>query len=251
MQKNAELNWVRLPLEGVENCRELGGYGTGNGRQVNWRRFLRSSDLHELTVNDTLFLEEYGLKTVIDLRGADEVALRPNPLAETSFCDYYNIPFSGQPVLELSMAEDAFMGDFYVTLLEESNAVKQMFDTISLAKEGAILFHCAAGKDRTGILTMLLLGLVGVEKKDIVSNYEVTYTNLESLQGKINSEIITKKIPSSFLYSSREYISYAYDHIIDKYESFDNYLQMKNIEQEVIERVKERLESKVGEVLIP
>ena len=250
MKKNAALNWVRLPLDGVENCRELGGYSTENGGQVKWHTFLRSSDMSGLTEEDIIFLEEYGVKTVIDLRREDEIELRQNPLSESDFCDYYNIPFSGQSVLELSIAKDAFMGDFYVTLLEESNSVKQMFDTIALAKEGAIVFHCSAGKDRTGILAMLLLGLVGVEKKDIISNYEVTYTNLESFHDVTNIGIALEKIPMEFLYSRKEYIIRAYEHIIEKYESIENYLQSKNIEQVVIDRVKERLAQGIEEKVI-
>lgn len=239
--KNAKLNWVRLPLEGVKNCRELGGYSTRKGDQVKWHAFLRSSDLHDLTEEDILFLEQYGVKTVIDLRGADEIVERPNPLAETDFCAYHNIPFAGQPLLELDGMVGMTMGDFYVRLIEESEFVKTIFDTIAATEDGGVIFHCAAGKDRTGVLAMLLLGLAEVERKDIVANYEVTYTNMEAFKGYLKEDAVPYEIRESFLYSSREYIETAYDHLIEKYGTFEEYLLTRGIKQEVIDRVKVRL----------
>lgn len=253
IMKNAQLNWVRLPLEGVMNCRELGGYGTKNGEQVKWRTFLRSSDMNELTESDISFLEDYGIKTVIDLRSAHELAESPNPLATIDSFDYYNIPFASQPITDISTMKDTAtlknmkMGGFYVNLLEESEQIKPMFDTIDQASEGGIVFHCAAGKDRTGVLAMLILGLAGVEKKDIIANYEVTYTNMEYFQSFKKNITLPYDIPKEFLYSSREYIIEAYDHIIDGYVTFENYLLSKGIEEEILHRLKERLGVKARE----
>lgn len=239
--KNAALDWVRLPLEGVENCRELGGYSTKNGEQVKWHAFLRSSDMHELTENDSAFLKAYGVKTVIDLRGTDEVEARPNPLAETDFFDYHNIPFAGQPILEADALKNLTMGDFYVKMLEESPYVQVVFHIIDQAADGAVVFHCTAGKDRTGVLAMLLLGLAGVERKDIISNYEVTYTNLESFHQFDKDGTAPFEVPKEFLYSSREYMILAYDYLVEKYGDVEKYLLAKGVEQDVLDRVKGRL----------
>ena len=236
--KNAKLNWVRLPLEGIENCRELGGYGTKNGEQVKWHTFLRSSDMTDATDEDITFLKEYGVSTVIDLRREGEVAARKNPLAESDFCDYHNIPLFTQPLTDITIPKNFHMGKFYEELLEKTTTLKNIFETIDQAKEGVIVFHCMAGKDRTGVLAMLLLGLVGVEKKDIVSNYEVTYSNLESFH---KHDILPAGIPKELLFSSREYIAHVYDYLIETYQSFDNYLLTKNVNREVIDRVKDRL----------
>lgn len=244
---NAKLNWVRLPLEGVENCRELGGYSTNNGAQMKWHSFLRSSDLHELTEKDISFLEDYGVKTVIDLRGENEVTDRLNPLAERSFCNYHNIPLAGQLIQELNSTKNMPMGESYISLLKNSEQVKTIFNTIATAEDGVILFHCVAGKDRTGILAMLLLGLAGVERKDIISNYEVTYTNMESFKRSKKDRVLPAHVPESYLYSSREYIEAAYDYIIATHGTFENYLLAKDIDQEMIDCVKERcLDIRVG-----
>lgn len=242
--KNAKLNWVRLPLEGAENCRELGGYNSQYGEQTKWHSFLRSNDMSKLTQEDISFLKEYGVKTVIDLRGEDELQTHKNLLANEDFCEYHNIPLIAEQVTTMNFSyENIFMGDFYVQLLEKNEAVKRIFDCIAAADEGCIIFHCAAGKDRTGILAMLLLGLAGVEKKDILSNYEVTYTNLESIQelAVLNKETKYKDIPKEVMYSKSEYIQSALDHILNNYGSVKQYLVNNGVGQEVIERVKGRL----------
>ncbi|PAD69969.1 hypothetical protein CHH83_06085 [Bacillus sp. 7586-K] len=80
--------------------------------------------------------------------------------------------------------------------------------------------------------------VAGVEKKDIISNYEVTYTNLESFHemGSVN-----RKFPIELLYSDRDYILKAYEYIQNTYQTFDNYLIAKGVNQDVIDRVKGRL----------
>jgi protein-tyrosine phosphatase len=77
-----------------------------------------------------------------------------------------------------------------------------------------------------------------VEKKDIVSNYEVTYTNLESLLQRASQY---SNIPVEFMYSNREYILKAYEYILHTYQTFDQYLLSKGVDQEVIDRVKGRV----------
>lgn len=246
--KNAKLNWVRLPIDSLENCRELGGYNTRHGEQTKWHAFLRSSEMSKLTPEEVGFLKAYGVTTVIDLRGEDEIQKHPNPLAHEDFCEYHNKPFITLQVSDITQhvadvarsLENVFMGDFYVDLLERSEVIKEIMDVIGQAEEGCVLFHCQAGKDRTGILAMLLLGLAGVEKKDIVSNYETTYTNLESIHDYAG-ERPYGDIPESFMYSSREYILRAYEYILDKYGDFEQYMRAKGVSEEVIDRVKGRL----------
>ncbi|MCQ6281655.1 tyrosine-protein phosphatase [Bacillus sp. EB600] len=238
--KNAKLNWVRLPINSLENCRELGGYSTKFGQQTKWHSFIRSSDMSKLTREDITFLKEYGVKTVIDLRGEDEIQTHKNPLAEEDFCNYHNIPLITKSVSDITTHtfKDVSMGDLYVDLLEQSGALKKIFAVIDQAEEGCIVFHCQAGKDRTGVLAMLLLGIAGVEKKDIVSNYEVTFTNLESIQ---QNERQYENIPREFLYSNREYILRAYEYILHTYLSVDRCLSAKGVAKEVIDRLRARM----------
>lgn len=239
--KNASLNWVRLPLEGVENCRELGGYATAEGQQTAWHTFLRSSDLTALTNEDILFLKQYGLKHVIDLRSADEIEKMPNPLAARDFNSYSNIPLINSSVSNLVFSDAEFsLGTLYINLLEKSEGIVDVLKSIA-SQEGVTLFHCAAGKDRTGIIAMLLLGLADVTRKDIVTNYEVTYSNIEQLRKQYDAYVqINTNINKEMMYSKGEYIIQAYDYIMDKHGSIESYVKFIGLTDDEIHRIKKR-----------
>lgn len=236
--KNAKLNWVRLPLASLENCRELGGYSTKDGQQTKWHSFLRSSEMSQLTEEEIDFLKAYGVRTIIDLRRENEIAEQWNPLSVREDFDYHNIPFITQSIFDITkykgVKDDFTMGDFYIELLGQKEAVKNIFETIYHA-DGCVLFHCRVGKDRTGVLALLLLGLAGVEKKDIISNYEVSYTKLESLHD------VESDLPVNYLYSNREYIIQAIDYIMENYGSYEEYLLSTGLSDEVLSSVKHKL----------
>ena len=99
--------------------------------------------------------------------------------------------------------------------MTRSEYVKTLFELIEQAEDGGIVFHCSAGKDRTSVLAMLLLGLIGAERKDIISNYEVSYTNLETFHKNTKLDLKAYKVPEEFLYSNSEYIEFAYDFLIE------------------------------------
>lgn len=239
--KSAQLNWVRLPLEGVENCRELGGYSTSEGQQTTWHTFLRSSDLNALTNEDIRFLEQYGVKHVIDLRSADEIEKMPNPLATTKFNSYINIPVIHADVSNIVFSDTGSkIADFYIELLKNSKGITDVLKSIA-SQDGATLFHCAAGKDRTGVIAMLLLGLAGVAKKDIVTNYEVTYSNIEQLRAKYAAQMhMYKNVSEEMIFSKSEYIIQAYNYLIDNYGSVENYVNQLGLTEEEIQNIKNR-----------
>ncbi len=178
-----EQNWVRLPLDGATNVRELGGYPTISGGQTKFHRFLRSDDLGRLTEYDKRFLYNYGVRAVIDLRDASEAEAMPDCTIGPDVV-YVNIPlldFNAAEVSELERkfsAESFSMEPIYQRILENFEGIRQCFRFIADAPKGCVLFHCAVGKDRTGVLAMLLLSLAGVDKWDIVANYVQTWANL-------------------------------------------------------------------------
>lgn len=178
-----ERNWVRLPLDGATNVRDLGGYPTANGGQTAFHRFLRADGLGKLTAFDKKFLYDYGVRTVIDLRDASEAQATPDLIISPDVL-YVNIPLLDFNVAEISELEKRFksetlsMESIYQRILENYDGVRACFRLMAEAPQGCILFHCAVGKDRTGILAMLLLSLAGVDKWDIIANYVQTWPNL-------------------------------------------------------------------------
>lgn len=183
MPQPYELNWSRLPLEGAHNVRELGGYPAGDGCQTHYHRFLRSDGLSELTEADRAFLHAYGVRLVLDLRDPSEVEERPDLLLGDDV-RMVNVPMLSFDMAQRDEIAERFAKEpptyeqLYDLALGNHDAVARCFALIAEAPEGCVLFHCAVGKDRTGILAMLLMALAGCDKWDCVANYVQTRPNL-------------------------------------------------------------------------
>ncbi|MFC4668111.1 tyrosine-protein phosphatase [Seohaeicola nanhaiensis] len=168
-----------LSITGAHNVRDLGGYRTAGGLILPWRRFLRADSLHRLEPGEDRRLLDEGLTTVIDLRTPTELAEAPNPFANRTDVDFHNLPlFDDLAPASLGQAEatsDDPLLDFYIAALHQRRAaIRNILGTMSEAREGAILFNCTAGKDRTGIVAALLLGLAGVGREDIIADYALS-----------------------------------------------------------------------------
>ena len=231
-------HYIRLPLQGTANTRDLGGYPTKDGHVTKWQVFVRSDDLYDLTDSDHHFLKDYGLKTVIDLRSTPELQMRPNPYAFSAEVDYHNVSlFENASPEVLSKAPQDLLKSMYLEMLElHQPQVKAIFEIIASAKPGLILFHCAAGKDRTGVIAMLLMGLVNVPNRDIVSNYEVSFTNLRrnvyfKQQDNQHSPVVL---------STNTNMEDTITFIRDKYQTFENYLLSIGLSPETLALIKAR-----------
>lgn len=171
-------------LAGAFNFRDLGGYDAIDGRSVRWGALFRSDSLGQLTRDDVDALRPLGLQTVIDLRGTIEadaagsfpVAAYPVTLHHLSVMDREWDPAAA----ELGTASE-FLHAQYTMMLDETGS--RYADAIArLALPGALpaVFHCAAGKDRTGLLAMLVLGALGVSDSDIVDDYALTAATMDA-----------------------------------------------------------------------
>ncbi len=163
-----------LTLQGAYNLRDLGGIPLQRGRQVKSRAFFRMDDPCTLTPADVAFIQALGVHTVIDLRSAEEVNVRPHPLADVPWAAYANISLSVQPTDVASIMMLADMRKLYAYMLSNCGAVWVNVFRFVLAHEGAVLFHCTAGKDRTGVMAMLLLSLAGADDQEIIDDYALT-----------------------------------------------------------------------------
>jgi protein-tyrosine phosphatase len=165
----------QLAWEGLLNARDLGGYPTTDGRQTRWGAVVRSASLTGLTPSGRAALIGYGVRSIIDLRLPDEVASHPNPFAERDGHDllYTNLSFL-DPVV--APPGDALtLADGYKRMLDLfQGKVAAVMTAIAGAPRGGVLVHCAAGKDRTGLIAALLLGLVAVETETIAADYALS-----------------------------------------------------------------------------
>ena len=179
---NQQLDQRHLRLTGAYNVRDLGGYRIPGGGLTQWGRVLRADGLQRLDAADMDLLVARGLVTVIDLRRAGELHEAPNPFARHDRVAYHHVSlFDRLAPLEMIGADNLLL-DLYKTALRERGAeFAGVMRIIAEAPEGAVLFHCAAGKDRTGLIAALLLLVAGVDQEDIVADYALTGSLIEPL----------------------------------------------------------------------
>lgn len=171
-----------IPLQGAWNTRTFAGLQGSHG-PIPASAFVRTSDLGRLTAADRDALAAAGVTLDIDLRTADEQAQSPDLLASDARFAYQRTSLMGTEKMDLQKMMTTFpdsLGAAYVQWLDHSQPqFKQVFQRIAAERDGTVLFHCTAGKDRTGIIAGLLLDLAGVSRADIVHNYAISAHYLE------------------------------------------------------------------------
>lgn len=175
-----------LPLEGCYNFRDLGGYPAADGRAVRWRTLYRSDALHHLTERDAARArDELRVRTAIDLRTEAEVEAYPEPVGLLP--RRHHLPFlatlkrSSDAVQRVDRGPEA-TAERYLRMLE--GAGPQVAEAVRILAESDALpavFYCAVGKDRTGILAAVVLGLLGVPEEEIVRDYTLTSHGIEDV----------------------------------------------------------------------
>ena len=166
------------------NCRELGGMALDGGKTFRKGIFLRSGSPERLNGEQIREVKEYGVKTVIDLRGTEELVDKGNPFSEDPDVKFYNIPLiNGDPNGDDEKTQEFIrnftLGDYYVLIAEEMGDRLVEIMRILLNADGQVLFHCAHGKDRTGVVAAILYLLSGASREDIITNYAVSYEYLK------------------------------------------------------------------------
>ena len=167
----------RIGLSGPVNFRDLGGYDTLDGRRVRWRRLFRSDSLSPVTADDAqLLTEELGLLAVVDLRTGRELEREGRGGLADVALHYHHVPLIDEDSIDPDGPGHRLLPDLYTRLLAQS-AGRVSAALAAIASEVAdhpTVFHCTAGKDRTGVVAALVLGLLGVSEDDIVADYVLT-----------------------------------------------------------------------------
>ncbi|WP_188189090.1 tyrosine-protein phosphatase [Nonomuraea sp. SYSU D8015] len=160
------------------NFRDVGGYATGDGRTVQWQRLYRADSLGWLTGDDLTTFRALRVRTVIDLRHPFEVE-KNGRVPDSEGQNYHNLPIEGRRWDTTPYTEDLgiarYLANRYLDVTEDGvENLRTALETIAQADNAPVVIHCAAGKDRTGVLTALILSLAGVGEDDIVADYALT-----------------------------------------------------------------------------
>ena len=163
-----------LDLAGTYNLRDTGGYPTLDGRAIRWRTFFRSDSLHRLPPVAQTTLMGYGVRTVIDLRRSDELQVAPNVFAGSSAVAYHHVSLLLDTPPIRRQAPRPLMDTYRVILDQRQEQRRQALATLAAPGGLPALVHCTAGKDRTGLIVALVLGLAGVPTATIVEDYALS-----------------------------------------------------------------------------
>jgi protein-tyrosine phosphatase len=168
-----------VPFEGAHNFRDLGGYPSHLGGFTRWGVLYRAGGLHLMTEGDLAEFDRLGIGTVIDLRRDDERELMPDPMPTVHIClmsrVIENRPMPAHGTLVDHDHGVAFMQSLYAGLLEHAAIeIGGLFRAVAAADGTPTVFHCTAGKDRTGTVAALLLLWLGVDREDVLDDFELT-----------------------------------------------------------------------------
>jgi protein-tyrosine phosphatase len=175
-------------LVGLQNFRDLGGYRTSTGRSTRWGRLFRADSLHKLAAADRDTLARLGLRVVADLRSDEERATHPNPLDSIQY-EIVGRPRrdpSEEPARDLATLDGAqILRDIYVgSLVHSAHLFGALLASFAASDGLPAVFHCHAGKDRTGMVAALVLLALGVDREVVLDDYELTrrYRTFENQQ---------------------------------------------------------------------
>jgi protein-tyrosine phosphatase len=242
-----------IRFENITNFRDLGGYRARDGYTVAWRRLFRSGEFNHMTGNDLDRLTgEIGLTTVLDLRSDLEVENQGVGLLTGADIRYHNISFitdDDQPEAEQKHYRTfTNMGEFYLEFIRYKGfggSIVRALEVIADPENHPLVFHCAIGKDRTGILAAILLSALGVADEDIIEDYTLSTPYMEALLEKIRSvPEIAKSImplPDFFWTATAESMNLFLSTLKREYGSIGAYLAEQGAEPSLIRRLENAL----------
>jgi protein-tyrosine phosphatase len=234
-----------LNFEGISNFRDLGGYQADDGRAVKWGRLYRSGNFAEASRADLAGLQSLGLNTFIDFRSAAEKTEEPNRLPESPGFTVVDIPVldEGNRNLYGEISErietDNFDGFDPGQVMVQANRqfadeftpqFRQFAHAVLDADGAPVLWHCTAGKDRTGFAAAILLRILGVPQDTVVADYMAS--RQPALEGRRNELLMLKLFKgeevadkiSVLLGVEQDWLEAGFDEIDATWGSFNNYV---------------------------
>ncbi|AEV94698.1 tyrosine-protein phosphatase [Pediococcus claussenii] len=209
-----------LPIKNGTNFRELGGYKNTEGRVIKWHKVVRSGKLGDLSDEELEFLKQYGVKYDIDFRSPEERADSPDRVPEGvkyEFDPVFKIDETQSTkqneLLKYKMQQDAQTGmremqKVYRDVVHQQQsqkAYRQFFDYLldNSDEDSTLLFHCTAGKDRTGMGAVFLMNALDIDEDTIKADYLLTNRASKNRIDEVIQNLQLKNAPAPFIQSMR------------------------------------------------
>lgn len=235
----------RIHVEGCHNFRDLGGYPTAGGGRLRWRLLFRADGLHALTPAGVATLrDEIRLGDIVDLRSSGELELDGRgPLSEEAI-RFHHVPlFDGNTVN--AAPPDALLADLYFGMLQFAREPLARVLRLLARAEAPAVFHCAAGKDRTGVVSALLLSLVDVPDEVIVADYAATRDSLDAIVDRLLSSEgyrdMLDHLPADTLHADPETMRGFLGRVAGEYGSMAGYAEAIGVGAEDLDRLRSKL----------
>lgn len=229
---NAIVADKHLPMTGGYNFRDLGGYRTSEGKYVKWGKVFRSDDLHSLTPEDLQYLSAIPLVSIVDFRAEEEINAQPD-INPSSVKENYKFSISPGNLMEAvrtdmskltTEAVDTLMMGMNELLVSDPSSIEQYKEYFKLLQNDSnvpLMFHCSAGKDRTGMGAALFLSALGVDEQTIIKDYLLSNVYLANKYAKYKTD---NPNLSGLFEVKPEFLQAGLDKIKKDYGSIENYL---------------------------
>jgi protein-tyrosine phosphatase len=226
----------KVPVIGAVNFRDLGGYQTWDGKTVKWGRIYRAAELSRLSIEDLEILRRRNISRDLDFRGPFEVAKAPDRIP--TGCLRVSLPAGSEHVGDSTYLKkmlsgsngDSTMVHFYADISSFRERYGPMFrELLALPDDSALVFHCTAGKDRTGIGAALVLFALGVDERTIMADYLASNIyrkteNERAIEAMSRTSGMDTTIARAMLEVKPIYLQSTLKAIRSKYESVGSFL---------------------------
>jgi len=236
-----------IKMEGCLNFRDLGGYPTADGRQLAWRQLFRSDALHELSVADVRRIrDELRIGDVIDLRSTAEIAADGKTALLAAGMRIHRLPlFDGDLGASKNVGSMTNLADRYLAIARfAKEAIARVITTVGETTDPTV-YHCAAGKDRTGVISAVLLGALGVKDEVIAADYAATRQNLDAIIERLMNmdayQSMLRALPPDTLHAEPETMLSFLHRMRECFGSMQEYLCAAGVSEDVLLKLEARM----------
>jgi len=246
----------RIVLDGAANFRDMGGYPAHKNNRIKWGEIFRSGHLASLSNYDHQMLEKIGIRSICDFRSTQEIARQPNRLPDKTPIKTLHLPIVNKTMEPTEAATRIMKGDlgwftedFMVnSYLEKINAFHDIwclfFKYLCQRSFRPLLFHCTAGKDRTGVCAALILLTLGVSEKVVIHDHALSNIynaeQIQQIEKSLRKVGVDPDKLTDYLTAPKTAMVAVIEHINKKYGTAKDYLLQKaNVQVSWIDQLEE------------
>ena len=225
----------RYFIDKIENMRDIGGYSIGDDKVVKEGKIIRSNCVINLSDEDLEKLVKMKFTTIIDLRNDEEIQKKKGIFYNNRNFKYNHIKINGDGKIP-DRKEDVL--NSYIEMLNGKKQIKDIFEILNKT-DGGVIYYCNAGKDRTGVVTVCILKLLGVNNQDIIVDYLASGVFLKGMLERYSASVQGRNI-FSIINPNYDTIYNLLKYIDSQYGTIEQYLNSCNISNETLQGIKNK-----------